>query len=62
MFVSDGYDKGIKILRAQHDEDCNKVAKDIFAHYYITGRNILAIKLIVSRFEKRNNNRMNTCK
>ena len=44
---ADGYDKGVKILRTQHEEDCSKVAVDIFAHYYILGRNTLAVKLIV---------------
>ena len=43
-----GYENGVQILRKQHSEDMTKVAADIFAHYYITGRNHLAIKLIVS--------------
>lgn len=43
-----GYENGVQLLRKQHSEDMDKVAKDIFAHYYITGRNKLAIKLIVS--------------
>ncbi len=44
----EGYEKGVQILRKQHSEDMSKVAADIFAHYYIVGRNRLAIKLIVS--------------
>ena len=36
------------MLRAHHSSDVAKVAADIFAHYYITGRNALAVKLIVS--------------
>ena len=43
-----GYEKGVQILRKRHSEDMVKVAEDIFAHYYISGRNTLAIKLIVS--------------
>lgn len=44
----EGYEKGVQILQKEHSEDMAKVASDIFAHYYITGRNRLAIKLIVS--------------
>lgn len=36
------------MVRAQHSDDMTKVAVDIFAHYYITGRNAVAIRLIVS--------------
>ena len=43
-----GYESGVQILRKQHAEDMAKVVCDIFAHYYIAGRNALAIKLIVS--------------
>ena len=43
----EGYEKGVQILRKQHSENVGKVAVDIFAHYYIAGRNQLAIKLIV---------------
>ncbi len=48
VLLPDGYDKGVKILLTQHEDSCGRVAEDIFAHYYITGRNLLAIKLIVS--------------
>ena len=46
--VTDGYEKGVQKLRVVHAEDMAKVAADIFAHYYIAGRNALAVKLIVS--------------
>ena len=42
-----GYEKGVQVLRKQHSENMEKVAADIFAHYYISGRNKLTIKLIV---------------
>jgi biotin carboxylase len=41
-----GYDKGVSLLRSHHNGDMAKVAADIFAHYYISGRNSLAVKLI----------------
>ncbi|KAL5475565.1 hypothetical protein EMCRGX_G025395 [Ephydatia muelleri] len=41
-----GYEKGVKQLRVVHSNDMSKVVADIFAHYYIAGRNCLAIKLI----------------
>lgn len=44
-----GYENGVAILRKQHSDDFAKVTADIFAHYYISGRNKLAIKLIVSQ-------------
>ena len=44
----DGYEKGVQKLRVDHSEDMAKVTADIFAHYYIAGRNALAVKLIVS--------------
>lgn len=44
----EGYENGVQILRKQHSENMEKVAADIFAHYYISGRNMLAVKLIVS--------------
>lgn len=47
MLHTDGHDKGVNKLRTMHDDDCLKVAEDIFAHYYIQGRNELAIQLIV---------------
>lgn len=43
-----GYDKGVQLLRTKHSDDMAKVAADIFAHYYISGRNTLCIQLIVS--------------
>jgi hypothetical protein len=43
-----GYENGVQILRKHHSEDMEIVARDIFAHYYISARNKLAIKLIVS--------------
>ena len=43
----DGYDKGVMRLREEHGEDTAMIATDIFAHYYIAGRNTLAIMLIV---------------
>ena len=43
-----GYDKGVSVLRTQHHGDMAKVAGDIFAHYYTTGRNALVVKLLVS--------------
>ena len=46
--LTDGYEKGIQALRTQHSDDTAAVAMDIFAHYYIAGRNALTIKLIVS--------------
>jgi hypothetical protein len=45
---ADGYEKGVQVLRQQHSEDMARVVQDIFSHYYITGRNALTIKLIVS--------------
>lgn len=45
--IVDGYEGGVPKLRSAHDDDCAQITKDIFAHYYINGRNILAIKLIV---------------
>lgn len=42
----DGYDKGVRTLQLQHTDNCSKVAEDIFAHYYISGRNALTITLI----------------
>ncbi len=45
---TDGYEKGVQRLRVEHSEDMAKVAGDIFAHYYIVGRNTLAVRLIVS--------------
>ena len=48
VYVTGGYDKGVSLLRNHHDGDMAKVAADIFAHYYIRGRNSLAVKLIVS--------------
>ena len=47
-----GYDKGVSLLRSHHNGDMAKVAADIFAHYYISGRNSLAVKLIVSERER----------
>ncbi len=47
VVFQEGYDKGVQILRKEHSENMGKVAADIFAHYYIAGRNRLAIKLIV---------------
>jgi biotin carboxylase/biotin carboxyl carrier protein len=44
----DGHDKGVAKLLLDHNDDCMKVAEDIFAHYYIHGRNELAIKLITA--------------
>ena len=44
--VAGGYEMGVQVLRQQHSEDMAKVVQDIFSHYYITGRNALAIKLI----------------
>ena len=43
-----GYDKGVSVLNTHHQGDMAKVAADIFAHYYTSGRNALAVKLIVS--------------
>ena len=48
VYVTGGYDKGVSLLRNHHNGDMAKVAADIFAHYYIHGRNSLAVKLIVS--------------
>ena len=36
------------MLNTHHQGDMAKVAADIFAHYYTSGRNALAVKLIVS--------------
>ena len=47
VHVAGGYEKGVQELRQQHSEDVAKVVQDIFSHYYISGRNSLAIKLIV---------------
>ncbi|XP_064397695.1 acetyl-CoA carboxylase-like isoform X2 [Halichondria panicea] len=41
-----GYEKGVQRLRVEHSEDMAKVSADIFAHYYIVGRNTLAVRLI----------------
>ena len=43
---------GVQVLRQQHSEDMAKVVQDIFSHYYISGRNALAIKLIVMPIAK----------
>lgn len=48
MCIVDGYEKGVQVLRQQHSEDTAQVVQDIFSHYYITGRNALTIKLIVT--------------
>lgn len=48
LVFQEGYEKGVQVLRKQHSEDMGKIAADIFAHYYIAGRNKLAVKLIVS--------------
>ena len=37
----------MSVLRTYHHGDMAGVAADIFAHYYIAGRNTLAVKLIV---------------
>ena len=43
-----GYDKGVSVLRTQHHGDMAKVAGDIFAHYYTTGRNASVGKRLLS--------------
>jgi len=47
--VSPGaYDQGVRDLQDRHSDDMGKVAADIFSHHYLSGKNSLAVKLIVS--------------
>jgi len=48
VIYSGAYHQGVKALQETHNDDMSKVAEDIFSHHYLSGKNSLAIKLIVS--------------